>query len=180
MNVLTEMSMPLYRGEYKRLVSEEDCQVVAKDAIKQLLERTMDVALQERIFQHVSEQGAGSDRRNGYCERDLLTSWGWINKIRVPRGRVSSITDVVLPRYQRRQPEFDAVVMSSFLFGHSTRKSRRFFTELLGEIWNKGSIQPPSALTKHSHFKDLLILNRNHIYHCVSSPLTENRWPFRI
>ena len=134
MNVLTEMSMPLYRGEYKRLVSGEDCQVVAKEAIKQLLERTMDVALQERISLHVRQQGAGSDRRNGYYERDLLTSWGWINKIRVPRGRVSSITDVVLPRYQRRQPEFDAVVMSSFLFGHSTRKSKRFFTELLGEM----------------------------------------------
>ena len=134
MNVLTEMSMPLYRREYKRLVSGEDCQVVAKEAIKQLLERTMDVALQERISKHVRQQGAGSDRRNGYYERDLLTSWGWINKIRVPRGRVSSITDVVLPRYRRRQPEFDAVVMSSFLFGHSTRKSRRFFTQLLGEM----------------------------------------------
>jgi transposase-like protein len=107
---------------------------VAKEAIKQLLERTMDVALQERITKHVSQRGVGIDRRNGYYERDLLTSWGWINKIRVPRGRVSSITDVVLPRYQRRQPEFDAVVMSSFLFGHSTRKSRRFFTELLGEM----------------------------------------------
>ena len=134
MNVLTEMSMPLYRREYKRLVSGEDCQVVAKEAIKQLLERTMDVALRARITAHVKQQGAGSDRRNGYYERDLLTSWGWISKIRVPRGRVTSITDVVLPKYQRRQPEFDAVVMSSFLFGHSTRKSRRFFTELLGEM----------------------------------------------
>lgn len=127
MNVLTKMSMPLYRGEYKRSVSGEDCQVVAKEAIKQLLERTMGLALQERINRHVRQQGTGSDRRNGYYERDLLTNWGWINKIRVPRGRVTSITDVVLPRYRRRQPEFDAVVMSSFLFAHSTRKSRRFF-----------------------------------------------------
>ena len=134
MNVLTEISMPLYPGEYKRLVSGEDCQVVAKEAIKQLLERTMDVALTARITEHVVQRGTGSDRRNGYYERDLLTSWGWISKIRVPRGRVTSITDVVLPKYQRRQPEFDAAVMSSFLFGHSTRKSRRFFTELLGEM----------------------------------------------
>ena len=134
MNVLTEMSMPLYRREYKRLVSGEDCQVVAKEAIKQLLERTMDIAVKEKIARHVEQRGPGSDRRNGYYERDLLTSWGWINKIRVPRGRVTSITDVVLPKYQRRQPEFDAAVMSSFLFGHSTRKSKRFFTELLGEM----------------------------------------------
>jgi putative transposase len=134
MNVLTEMSMPLYRREYKRLVSGEDCQVVAKEAIRQLLERTMDAALRVRISAQVKEGGAGSDRRNGYYERDLLTRWGWVNGIRVPRGRVTSIADVVLPKYRRRQPEFDAVVMSSFLFGHSTRKSRRFFTELFGEM----------------------------------------------
>ena len=89
MNVLTEMSMPEYRGEYKRLESAEDCHVVPKEAIKQLLERTMDVALQERITKHVRQRGVGSDRRNGYYERDLLTSWGWSNKNRVPRGRVS-------------------------------------------------------------------------------------------
>jgi putative transposase len=134
MNVLTEMSMPLYRREYKRLVSGEDCQVVAKEAIKGLLERTMDVALQERMGRGVQSERAGKDRRNGYYERDLLTSWGWINRIRVPRGRVTSIADVVLPKYHRRQPEFDAAVMSSFLFGHSTRKCRRFFTELFGEM----------------------------------------------
>ena len=134
MNVLTEMSMPLYPREYKRLVSGEDCQVVAKEAIKGLLERTMDLALQERMGRGVQRERAGKDRRNGYYERDLLTSWGWINRIRVPRGRVTSIADVVLPKYQRRQPEFDAAVMSSFLFGHSTRKCRRFFTELFGEM----------------------------------------------
>ncbi len=29
-------------------------------------------------------------------------------------------------------------------------------------VWNKGSIQPPSARTKHCHFKNLSILNLNH------------------
>ena len=57
MNVLTEMSMPLYRREYKRLVSGEDCQVVAKEAIKQLLERTMDIAVKEKIARHVEQRG---------------------------------------------------------------------------------------------------------------------------
>ena len=134
MNFGTELSMPLSGSAYKRLVTGEDCQVVAKDAIKELLEKTMDGVLKEKISGHVQEHGAGSDRRNGYYERDLLTSWGWISEIRVPRGRVTSVSDVVLPKYRRRQPEFDAAVMSSFLFGHSTRKSKRFFTELFGEM----------------------------------------------
>jgi putative transposase len=134
MNLLTELSMPLYGKEYKRLVSGEDCQVVAKEAIKELLERTMDSVLTEKISRNVEEMGVGADRRNGYYERELLTRWGWINEIRVPRGRASSVADVVIPKYRRRQPEFDVAVMSSFLFGHSTRKSKRFFNELLGEM----------------------------------------------
>jgi putative transposase len=128
------MSMPLFPREYKRLVSGEDCQVVAKQAIKDLLERTMDSALEERLEVHREENGVGSDRRNGYYERSLLTSWGWINQIRVPRGRVTSIADIVLPKYARSQVEFDVAVMSSFLLGHSTRKSKRFFAELFGEM----------------------------------------------
>jgi len=134
MNFGTELSMPLSASAYKRLVTGEDCQVVAKAAIKELLEKTMDGVLKEKISGHVQEHGAGSERRNGYYERDLLTSWGWISEIRVPRGRVTSVSDVVLPKYRRRQPEFDAAVMSSFLFGHSTRKSKRFFKELFGEM----------------------------------------------
>jgi len=134
MNLMNELSMPLYRREYKRLVSGEDCQVVAKAAIKELLERTMDSALNEKIARHCEEHGGGTDRRNGSYERDLLVSWGWIKGIKVVRGRVSSIADVVIPKYKRSQAEFDAAVVSSFLLGHSTRKCKRFFSELFGEM----------------------------------------------
>ncbi|MBN1836298.1 MAG: transposase [Spirochaetales bacterium] len=113
MNVLTEMSMPLYPREYRRLVSGEDCQVVAKEAIKGLMERTMDLALQERMGRGIRPERAGKDRRNGYYERDLLTSWGWFNRIRVPRGRVTSSANVVPPYYRRRQKELDATVMAN-------------------------------------------------------------------
>ena len=107
--------------------------VEAKRAVKELLERTMDSALVQRLERgRVEEQRV--DRRNGYYERSLLTSMGYIEAIRVPRGRVTSIADVVLPKYKRSQPEFDAAVMNSFLLGHSTRKSKRFFNEFLGEL----------------------------------------------
>lgn len=134
MNLITEMKMPLWPAEYKRLVSAEDCQVEAKRAIKELLERTMESALNERMEEIRVREPSGADRRNGYYERSLLTSFGYIEGIRVPRGRVTSIADVVLPKYRRSQPEFDAAVVSSFLLGHSTRKSKRFFTEFLGEV----------------------------------------------
>jgi putative transposase len=131
MDLGLEFSMPLSGSAYKRLVTGEDCQVVAKDAIRDLLQKTMESALKERICRHVREHGAGSDRRNGSYERSLMTSVGWLGSIRVPRGRVSSVADVVIPKYKRRQPEFDAAVIGSFLLGHSTRKSKRFFEGFL-------------------------------------------------
>ena len=133
MNLGTELSMPLSLRSYKRLVTGEDCQVVAVEAIKELLERTMDSALKERIANHVEKHGRGSDRLNGSYERTLITSVGWLTSIRVPRGRVSSVADVVIERYKRRQPEFDAAVIRSFLLGHSTRKSKRFFEGFLNQ-----------------------------------------------
>ena len=133
MNFGTELSMPLSASSYKRFVTGEDCEIVAVEAIKRLLERTMDSALEERIAKHVEEHGRGSDRRNGSYERTLVISVGWLATLRVPRGRVSSVADVVIPKYKRRQPEFDAAVIRSFLLGHSTRKSKRFFEGFLSK-----------------------------------------------
>jgi len=133
MNLMNELSMPLSPSSYKRLVTGEDCQVVAVEAIRNLLERTMEGALKERIAKHVEKHGAGSDRRNGSYERTLVTSVGWLASMRVPRGRVCSVADVVIGKYRRRQPEFDAAVIRSFLLGHSTRKSKRFFEGFLSQ-----------------------------------------------
>ena len=94
----------------------------------------MDSALSQRLPVTRAIAGPKADRRNGYYERGLLTGFGYIERIRVPRARVTSIADVVLPRYSRSQPEFNAAVVSSFLLGHSTRKCKRFFSEFLGQV----------------------------------------------
>lgn len=133
MDLGTEFSMALSPSSYKRLVSGEDCQVVARQAIRQLLENVMEEALRVRIRHRRLTHGPGSDRRNGYYERGMLSSWGWIQGIRVPRGRVSTVAEVILPKYQRRQPEFDAAVAHSFLLGHSTRNCSRFFAQIFGD-----------------------------------------------
>ena len=86
-NSVTEMNMPLWPGEYKRLVSGEECQVEAKKAVKELLERAMDEALAERVAEVRQRFGPRAERRNGYYERVLLTSFGYLEGIRVPRNR---------------------------------------------------------------------------------------------
>lgn len=67
MNVLTEFSMPLSAKSYKYFVTGEDCQVVAKQAIKQLLEETMETV---------------SLRIHGI--KPLWKEWLWIFPVCVP------------------------------------------------------------------------------------------------
>lgn len=63
----------------------------------------------------------------GSYERGLLTEYGWIEGIKVPRVRGISWTSSVWRRYQRRQKALDRVILEGFLLGHSTRKTTKIF-----------------------------------------------------
>lgn len=71
--------------------------------------------------------------RNGSYVRDLLTSYGWIEGLAVPRIREGGFESKVLERYRRRQRQVDRVLLEAFLLGHSTRKTRRLFKRLFGD-----------------------------------------------
>jgi len=80
--------------------------------------------------------------RNGSYVRDLLTRYGWIEGLCVPRVRAGGLDSEVLDRYRRRQRGLDRVLLEAFLLGHSTRKaapvgSIRWFRRLFG-----GEISP--------------------------------------
>jgi putative transposase len=70
--------------------------------------------------------------RNGSCKRDLLTRYGWIEDLKVPRVREGGMESEVLERYRRRQRVLDRILLEGFLLGHSTRKSVRWFKRLFG------------------------------------------------
>lgn len=71
--------------------------------------------------------------RNGSYVRDLLTSYGWIDGLVVPRVREGGFSSEVLERYRRRQRQVDRVLLEAFLLGHSTRKTMRLFKRLFGD-----------------------------------------------
>jgi putative transposase len=68
--------------------------------------------------------------RNGSYVRDLLSSYGWIEGLVVPRIREGGIDFELLERYRRRQRQVDRVLLEAFLLGHSTRKTRRLVKRL--------------------------------------------------
>ena len=71
--------------------------------------------------------------RNGSYVRDLLTSYGWIDGLVIPRVREGRFSSEVLERYRRRQRQVDWVLLEAFLLGHSTRKTTRLFKRLFGD-----------------------------------------------
>lgn len=101
--------------------------------VKRSLEQVLQVAVSRRIggarYERVADR---RDYRNGSYGRELLTSYGWIRDLRVPRVRRGGVETVVLERYRRRQRQVDQVLLEAFLLGHSTRKTGRLFRRLFG------------------------------------------------
>jgi transposase-like protein len=73
-----------------------------------------------------------NDQRNGHYTRALMTLYGWLEEIKVPRLRHGGWRSLVLGRYCRRTGALDRLILEGFLLGHSTRKTVRQFKRLLG------------------------------------------------
>jgi len=70
--------------------------------------------------------------RNGSYVRDLLTRYGWIEDLQVPRLRSGGYETEVFEKYRRRQRQLDWLLLEAFLLGHSTRKTIRVFKRAFG------------------------------------------------
>lgn len=111
----------------------DEIQGETKRFIKGQLERAMGFEVCDRVGCGRYERSL--DRRgyrNGTYRRDLLTSYGWIDALAVPRVREGGYEPTVFERYRRRQRQVDRVILEAFLLGHSTRKARRLFRGLFG------------------------------------------------
>src|SRR3972149_11474476 len=102
-------------------------------AISRLLTSTMEVQVQDLIG---IPKGKHSIQRtnncNGYRYRGLLTSFGYINSIKIPRIRSGSIVFNCIPRYKQRAEDIDALVLEMFLAGVSVRRVEEVLTPLCG------------------------------------------------
>jgi len=102
--------------------------------IKVLLEETMCDDI-ERVL-HAGRYRRAEARcgyRNGYRHRSLLTAFGLIEHLRIPRDRDDLYRPVMLARYQRRQQDVNRLVREAFLAGVSTRRVGEVLAPTLGE-----------------------------------------------
>jgi transposase-like protein len=103
-----------------------------RDALKRFLQGLMEV---ERTAQVGARRHKRSKRRagqrNGHYQRNLLTAFGMVRELLVPRLRKGGLRTKVFQRYRRRWKSVDNYIRSLFLGGASTRE----VGELLERLW---------------------------------------------
>jgi transposase-like protein len=118
--------------EFRHMLAEK-----MKAAVRLRLIATLEAEIDEYVGASAYERVATRrDRRNGYRYRDLGTTVGMIEDLRVPRTRQGYQTQV-FEKYQRRQAELDASIGEMFVKGISTAQ--------VGVVLEKLNGMKPSA-----------------------------------
>ena len=105
-----------------------------KKFLKGLIEDLLQEEVTARIGASPYERCSGRQGyRNGHYLRDLLTRFGLVEDIRVPRVTPGGAEFTVLNRYEHRRRDVDAALGRLFLSGVSTRKLKTIARELFGK-----------------------------------------------
>jgi putative transposase len=102
---------------------------LVKTLLEGALEEELTVLLEAGRYRRTETRRG---RRNGFYERDLVTQYGIVTAIRVPRARNGDGERSVFSRYQRRQAQVDLLIRDVFLAGISTRRVGEVLEGLLG------------------------------------------------
>ena len=113
-------------AEVKENFWETDAKERVKELLKSLMEQTLieDLQLQRRDMPEPVY-------RNGYYPRDLVTQFGLIEELQVPRLRHGRISNRIFSRYQRHQAQVEDLIQDVFLAGISTRRVGEVLNQLL-------------------------------------------------
>jgi len=109
---------------------QEKVKETVKLSLQTIIWEEFDLKLYAKKYQRVKER---KDYRNGYYERSLLTTYGRIDNLKMPKARKLRPKFKTIAKYQRRQKEFDEMVLLSLILGFSTRKQAKFFKSFIGE-----------------------------------------------
>jgi len=105
--------------------------------LKQGLRRLLEGLLEDEVTTKVNARKyERSYRRQGYRGghylRDLVTRYGLLEGLRVPRMAEGPMDFQLFDKYERRRPDVDAAIGRLFLQGVSTRRLRSIAQELFG------------------------------------------------
>ena len=117
-------------------VQEEIWKFIAttlKQGLKRLLEGLLEdevtAKVNARKYERISKR---QGYRGGHYLRDLVTRYGLLEDLLVPRVAEGPVDFQLFDRYERRRPDVDAAIGRHFLQGVSTRRLRSITRELFG------------------------------------------------
>jgi putative transposase len=120
-------------GEINSFEWEGDFKPMAREALKELLEKRLEEEMAEYLgvarYEHAPDR---HDYRNGHYVRHLLTEMGDLELL-VPRSRKGKFPIKLFERYARRCRSVDKVLLACFCLGLSTRKAASVLAPVLGE-----------------------------------------------
>src|SRR5580704_16635903 len=110
-------------GEINGFAWEGDFKPMARQALKELLEKRLEEEMAEYLgvsrYEHAADR---HDYRNGHYVSHLLTEMGDLELL-VPRSRKGKFPTKLCERYARRCRSVDKVLLACFCLGLSTRKA---------------------------------------------------------
>lgn len=112
--------------EVKDKFWDTDARLKVKELLKVLMEQTLIEDLEAQ-----RQKMAEPIYRNGYYPRDLVTQFGLIQDLQVPRLREGAVAHRVFNRYQKHQHQVDDLIQNTFLAGVSTRRVGEVLKQLL-------------------------------------------------
>ena len=130
--------------EVKENFWQEDAKIKVKLLLKELMESTMKEELTE-IVQREPYKRKALSYRHGYYQRSLVTQFGLLGDIQVPRIRGASFKTKVFKRYHRYQDLVQDLIEDIFLAGVSTRRVGEAVSKLLDTKVSSGTV---SNITK--------------------------------
>jgi len=138
MVMIKDMTELTLKDLWQEVKEEDDWWGEIKGQTLRVVKRLLEGAMQEEILEQLRVDRYRRDKlrrgyRNGYRYRSLLTEFGFLDEIRVPRDRGGNYQPAVFERYQRRQERVNRLVREMFLLGVSTRKVQEALAPLLEE-----------------------------------------------
>lgn len=164
MVMIKDMTELTLKDLWQEVKEEDDWWGEVKEHTLRVVKRLLEGAMQEEILEQVRVDRYRRDKlrrgyRNGYRYRSLLTEFGLLEEIRVPRDRGGSYRPAVFERYQRRQERVNRLVREMFLSGVSTRKVQEVLAPVIEETISAQAVSRIAmsldAEVRHFHERQL-------------------------
>jgi putative transposase len=109
----------------------EDNQLEPEQLVKQMIQQTIELSMDLERYRRLKEdrEDGLANKANGYYYRDLDTTFGSIEQLKVPRTRHNQHSQRWFGKYQRRWQKVDRLLMSCLIGGLSCRKAVKIMSK---------------------------------------------------